>query len=49
MALKLKTFVLEDTENLIGTDWMEKFKLYDMPKIHFEKNSKIWLQRQKVY
>ena len=29
--LKLKTCVLKNTENLFGTDWMEKFKLWDMP------------------
>ena len=30
-ALKLKTFVLKNTENLFGTDWAEKFQLWDMP------------------
>ena len=29
-TLKLKTFVLKNTENLFNTDWMEKFKLWDM-------------------
>ena len=30
-TLKLKTFVLKNIENLFSTDWMEKFKLWDMP------------------
>ena len=29
-TLKLKMFVLRNTENLFGTDWMKKFKLWDM-------------------
>ena len=27
-TLKLKTFVLTNTENLFGTDWMEEFKYW---------------------
>ena len=30
-TLKLKTFVLENKENLFGIDWMEKIKLWDVP------------------
>ena len=30
-TLKLKTFVLKIAENLFSIDWMEKFKLWDMP------------------
>ena len=30
-TLKLKTFISKNTENLFITDWMEKFKLWDMP------------------
>ena len=30
-TLELKMFVLKNPENLFATDWMEKFKLWDMP------------------
>ena len=28
---KLKLFVLMNTENLFGTDWIQEFKLWDLP------------------
>ena len=28
---KLKVFVLRDTENLFGSDWFQKFNLWDQP------------------
>ena len=31
-------FVLKKTENLFGTDWMEKIKLWDMPINSFCQN-----------
>lgn len=31
MTKKLKIYVLRNTENLFGTDWMQKFELLDLP------------------
>lgn len=31
MTKKLKMYVLRNTENLFGTDWMQKFELWDLP------------------
>lgn len=31
MTKKLKMYVLRNTENLFGTDWMQKFDLWDLP------------------
>ena len=28
---KLKVFVLKNTENLFGSDWLQKFNLWDQP------------------
>ena len=30
-TLKLKLFVLKNTNNLFGTDWMTQFQLWDLP------------------
>lgn len=32
---KLKVFVPKNSENLFGTDWMERFKLWDQPINNF--------------
>ena len=32
---KLKVFVLKNTENLLGSDWFQKFNLWDQPIITF--------------
>ena len=37
-TLKLKMFVLRDTNNLFGTDWIESFELWDSPINEFCQN-----------
>ena len=32
---KVNVFVHKKSENLFGTDWMERFKLWDQPIINF--------------
>ena len=32
---KLKTFVMQNAPNLFGTDWMEEFDLFNVPKNTF--------------
>lgn len=35
----LKIFVMKDTENLVGTDWMQKFDVWDLPISSFYKKT----------
>ena len=35
VAKKLKAYVLKDSDNLFGTDWIEKFNLWDCPMSTF--------------
>ena len=34
---KLKTYVLKNSDNLFGTDWIEKFNLWDCPMSTFSR------------
>ena len=36
-SLKLRLFVMKNTNNLFGTNWMEKFKLWNSPISLFSK------------
>ena len=38
MTQKLKVFVLKNTENLFGSDWFQKFDLWDQPINTFGQN-----------
>lgn len=39
-AKKLKIYVMKDTEKLVGTDWMQKFDVWDLPISSFCKKIK---------
>ena len=45
-TLKLNIFIMRSTNNLMETDWMQKFKLYDMLINSFCKKLKVLLMRQ---
>ena len=47
-ALKLRLFLMKNTNNLFGTDWMEEFKLWTSPTNSFCQEIKDFTYERKV-
>ena len=48
-TLKLKMFVLRNTNNLFGTEWVQKFELWDLPISYFcKKVDNITVEAEKL-